>query len=545
MQRFRWRIEVGEREAGLRLAFGEDREMRKDVTQRAAGEKNLALLLDACREVFAPAWEELSVMHYLLDQYRDDHSALVEQLKANSGALLDVIQADNAVRSIFLRVEPESRSRAEQDYDAVGFLDLVIQDLATHLNIDPGAVIAGDTEEGGSSPVGISNGQDRFKLTFVYFQDLNALEQVRPYQQDHRHAYRGYSGKVEQLHVFAAEEQAARYERMAMRLLQQAPREFDPRVVMLLEDVDRLRLIVRALVYGDPAAVWAGGKDRGLLMYESVPQWESLSNPNSQRAWVLSCIPRREAGDQEVNGVLVDRFGQPRLPEHYLLTVLGNTSLVDAIEQFVYRPWDAENKQRKIQEEEVQRSLDWAIDRDMTQRLAQGTLGWKPKAHLEGEVLTSAHRQAAQVQTYQRWLDAWRARVAEVGRRWEQTSSGDREQKMALRREYDLYTLLYLLIEEEKNRLLSNLDNLGTSVPVVEATSVPVETPMEEATPPASDTATPAGQCPHCGEAHPEGTRFCPNTGRPLAAASEVCPHCGEVHQPKPRFCPNTGKPLS
>ena len=46
--------------------------------------------------------------------------------------------------------------------------------------------------------------------------------------------------------------------------------------------------------------------------------------------------------------------------------------------------------------------------------------------------------------------------------------------------------------------------------------------------------------CPHCGQTHPAGTRFCAVTGNAITAAFD-CPNCGETAQSNWKACPNCG----
>ena len=47
--------------------------------------------------------------------------------------------------------------------------------------------------------------------------------------------------------------------------------------------------------------------------------------------------------------------------------------------------------------------------------------------------------------------------------------------------------------------------------------------------------------CPACGKLVPEGTRFCPDDGTPLA---RVCSKCGHGNTPSSKFCVNCGESL-
>lgn len=49
--------------------------------------------------------------------------------------------------------------------------------------------------------------------------------------------------------------------------------------------------------------------------------------------------------------------------------------------------------------------------------------------------------------------------------------------------------------------------------------------------------------CPHCGQTHPPGVRFCPNKGQPMPGA-QTCPHCGEKIEANWEVCAYCGRSL-
>ncbi len=49
-------------------------------------------------------------------------------------------------------------------------------------------------------------------------------------------------------------------------------------------------------------------------------------------------------------------------------------------------------------------------------------------------------------------------------------------------------------------------------------------------------------KCPHCDQEHPEGTSFCPTTGK-LILSNISCPNCGEVYVTQLAACPKCGTP--
>ena len=53
--------------------------------------------------------------------------------------------------------------------------------------------------------------------------------------------------------------------------------------------------------------------------------------------------------------------------------------------------------------------------------------------------------------------------------------------------------------------------------------------------------AAPANACPSCKTQIPEGAKFCPGCGSPVAAA-KFCMDCGQKLEASAKFCPNCGK---
>lgn len=56
-------------------------------------------------------------------------------------------------------------------------------------------------------------------------------------------------------------------------------------------------------------------------------------------------------------------------------------------------------------------------------------------------------------------------------------------------------------------------------------------------------------KCPHCGQEHPDNTKFCPETGKKLESQFLFCNNSDcDFRQPLPlntKFCPNCGQPLN
>lgn len=53
-------------------------------------------------------------------------------------------------------------------------------------------------------------------------------------------------------------------------------------------------------------------------------------------------------------------------------------------------------------------------------------------------------------------------------------------------------------------------------------------------------------KCPHCGQEHPDNSKFCSETGKPLQSQTKKCPNCEYKNVPiEAKFCPRCGNPFS
>lgn len=53
-------------------------------------------------------------------------------------------------------------------------------------------------------------------------------------------------------------------------------------------------------------------------------------------------------------------------------------------------------------------------------------------------------------------------------------------------------------------------------------------------------------KCPYCGQEHPDNSKFCSETGKPLQSQTKKCEKCGYENVPvEAKFCPRCGNSFS
>ncbi len=545
--------------------------------EEGGGPKNTQKLLARCRQVFEGAWTDLSVMSYLVENYRDDSGPLVEVLATSNEPLLLVTDQRDTVKANFLRVHEQSRTDAETNFGTPNFLDTVLNGLAARLDLATTTTIR--DEQGGDQQqqlVGISHSQDRFKLTFLFYRDVNQFPKIQSHD-DGARQYRRIAQNRNQLHVFAAEQNAQHHEERLPALGQWA-REFDQKVVMQLEDIDHFKLAARCLVYGNATHDWGDGHE-GLLLYSHVPK---ENNPNNLKVYCLSAMPGGEDVVRRADGKLINKVtGKPVGPEHWDLTEQADVpGLLDAFDRFNYQGSDKTNPSREFKKGDyprVRETLAGAMERDREDRVKSGRLYWQPPAGMSREQLKKAQGQVAMHLAYQDWLnDPKRMKLGEF-----RLETHGQPRSVQMQREADLWTLLYLVIQEETRRLADNIDSYGgTILPKSEQPQPPVVvtlTPPPPPLPPPQNPVT-AGVCMN-GHKMPADAQFCPRCGQParpeqavtarvcmngheMPADAQFCPKCGQLARPDEaatarlcvdghemppdaQFCPKCGQPAA
>ena len=585
----RWEVAFGKQQPHIHLTLALEEETPvRTARHQDAGERNLALFLERARGFFQAAWDELSVTLYLVQKYKDNFAPLAEDLAKANGPLLSLGNEaqQRGQPALFLRLDPKSKEHAEQIEGEPRFTERLLQEMAARMNVS--VTVRMDDEE--IETLGRSDSQDPYTWTFLHFLDVIPLYEARSWK-DELEDYRRFPQNRQFLHIFKAEQEAQELERQAERQLKQPARELDHRVVQILEHKRLFHLAVQAQVYGFaafPWPGWPGAVGKGILLYQGIPYWVA-GNTDNKEAWALVLLPdlqrARREGEQWIDPIT----GEPLQPDPYLLTPLGDTSLFNAVERFIFQPADVENAQRSFGENDYQRvkeTLKYIVDWDLRNRQAHNALGWAPPQWLRGPQRQNALEQAARYATFQFWLkqgvDALRKREENI-----RSSLKFRDEAfLKQRREADLWTTIVLMVQAEIARLHRQLESFRgafyadairawdpyTAVAnVTPAMFSEHDTQEQERQPqepslspepakssepsgaseqapsvasaPSSPAATGTIVCPHCGQEHPADWKFCPVAGKPIPKEN-ICPHCGQQHPPEFRFCPVTGKPL-
>jgi hypothetical protein len=219
---------------GLTLTLGG---VQADVEAGNEG-PNLNIFLNRCRQVFADAWQQESVLKYLMRRFpRPD--ALAKELVENGGPLLSITGGQPTPANYFHI--SFGKDQVERAY---------LEGVQAALVKLSGAT--GVLNE-------VINSADRFACRLVYTLDLVPLDQVQSYRGS-RQSYLNYAQRIENaeargvlgretLHLFPAEVNAARFEARVPTELGLPPRELHNDVVLQLENMDRFRVFVRAWVY--------------------------------------------------------------------------------------------------------------------------------------------------------------------------------------------------------------------------------------------------------------------------------------------------------
>jgi hypothetical protein len=274
--------------------------------------RNLDALLERAREAFAEAWQRESVLKYLRSRY--EAAELGRKLFENGGPLLRVERAPEG------QIIPANYLRATygEDPGEESYLTDVIRSVANLSHAD-------------ERFANIIRAADRFKCSLIYTLDLIPIEGTRSFM-DAEGDYLRWRGTGaiagsgrEVQHLFPAEVNAVRYEQRAVTELEYPPFLLDDKVVLQLEDIERLKLFVSCLTFG-------------LINIGS----EAEVGGRPQNFWRLA-LP------EDIGGELFER--QPARDIYLTLaTGEGAPSLLEAVDTFNYVRKD---KRAESQQEEV------------------------------------------------------------------------------------------------------------------------------------------------------------------------------------------------
>lgn len=203
-------------------------------------ERNLGLIISSARRIFANAWEQESILKYLMSRRFTTPNGLADHLAARVDVLLNAGGA-SVVPANYLHVA-HGTDPSERDY-----LDAVRRRLESQTKA------RGRLND-------VVNSADRFTLRIVHTLDLIPLEEVGSYRAAETDYWtqagevedgRGIRGRLgrETLHLFPAEVNAARLETRIPGRLQIRHRALHNDIVLQLEDMDRFRLFVRCWAF--------------------------------------------------------------------------------------------------------------------------------------------------------------------------------------------------------------------------------------------------------------------------------------------------------
>lgn len=476
-----WRVErTNEGEFRVQFTtFGQDWDRRAGRRgEQSIGQQNLTYLLDPCRAVFEPAWEDMSVTEYLYHNFVGKETDLAQRVYDNSGYLLQLAGGLNEpkMRTTYMRV-----FKGNLDTDHTRFLDKMLAQIRVNFNDstsadERAAAIRADEGDFAQSLLN-ADGQDsydRFKLTYIMFGDLLEPHQVAGYADAQQH-YRDFSNdgkKWKELHILPAETNALAIERgmdfgQQGGASEQRRRELNEEVVAVLEDMDRFQLAMRCLAYGEEEFAW-NTNDRGLLLHRHTPR---QNNPAGNSYWRLTVMP-----PGEVVG------GQTARPSHYQLSDQNAVpDLWEAILQLV-TVGRSKDKNNEIDFKRVETTIA-EVQKIHQSRLQQaGLLTWQPEdryrydSHFHEEGLDKAS-QVIRLNSLIDWLDS-KLLNGEKGTKgtipwnwvWERLPGGsgvpvpegmDGDTQKQVVRDVDLFTALRWAAEDERERLAQRLYNLG------------------------------------------------------------------------------------
>lgn len=525
--------------------------------EKGAGLKNCSQLLEACREVFAPAWNDMSVVAYLAENFfthGNNVSALANKVHGNGDYLLSRTNRNSEppMRSTFVRVRQEGL--APNDYT---FLRQLRQAVAEKFKETSTAEEQAKKEKTWSETG--QNSRDPFKLTFVLFGDLLETEKIAGFVSAQKE-YRGATGsgtKWRELHILPAETNALSIEKdidSGNDKVRQKRREFDEEVVAVLEDMERFQLVMRCLAYGETDYSWGTGSATGLLLHKYTPP--TSQNPAGYSYWRLTVAPENRSD----GGIRADI-----LPEHYQLTDMSNNpELLQAFIQLVVVGKDRQNG-KEISWRRIEETVQGAMSRHLDVWREQMEIGWKPKEARfgqEGEEkatqIIRLNALLAEIDTFlaqQRW--AW----SPANELAPEEIRDDKDKLRRMQREVDLYTAIRGTAAQEITNLGQRLGRLGTWIKNTPNTKVILSPDLPGDVVLAQPVVETGWTCPNCGQQNDEDNRFCFNCRacRPepeeetqpalMTDTEELIPPtpvlvCEEGHEMQPswKLCPICGK---
>lgn len=288
MNQVYWTLDHQKREGRAKAHFQLYVTTSENSDRRFSGDKtkdSIELWLDFCRQPFAPARNEESILSYL--QATLDEKELGDILFDNSGTALQLLGEANPMPANFLRAAYQEGSTER------GYLDAVINRLAQRRGQATTETLPDKDDKNKvtlqpSRFLKVVNSEDRFKLTVVYTQELIEIDKIEAYSPSGS-GYREYMGTPNRtmLHIFPAEVHAAEYETRLQQELRQGSRVFSDAVTLQLEDLSRFKLFLMCYVYRlirrVPERDIQGNR---ILVWKFSPDFSQKDHP--QEIWLTS-----------------------------------------------------------------------------------------------------------------------------------------------------------------------------------------------------------------------------------------------------------------
>lgn len=252
-------------------------------------EHNLDTIMDVCRHVYRGMPDDRRVLDQIMAMNKyTDPVALGNELVAHSGVLVDLsANADQQQhhRQAFLRVMDSARAKSPQ---SIQFLNSAKKQILATLGLQE------------NTNFRKLDSQDEYKLTLlqttyrIQDTDFNIWSTLHDSYLKHITGSNNIENAA-RLHVFPAECNAARYESLMPTLIHKGYRPLHPRVVMLLENAERVSLFWRCLAYGFVKGV----EDRDTTERKYVFSLPKIGNNIAQENYVLT-------SNMDSNGHIVD-----------------------------------------------------------------------------------------------------------------------------------------------------------------------------------------------------------------------------------------------
>lgn len=402
-------------------------------------EENFDRWLRLCRQAFAAAYQEESLIGYLRQhpEYKDENK-LGELANEHIGVMLHIQGGQSLIANFVRAYHQQDVQAGDTDYlhgavsRLAGLRGQTIAGAYQANEVQQAAAGAAQQNGQAAQPVAANaflrelNSEDRFKCTFIFTQELVQLENMVAYSDTARNEYITGGGKGDRrwLHNFPAEVNASYYERQLASHLGQPTRLFHNEVTLQLEDLPRVRLFLLALVYG-------------------LIQRATVTNPRTggqENLYILRLEPQSE----------YDIYGNKTVTDEYWLTRPGpDPHILQALTTFNFEERTLRPRQVKVIDyDHVADTVRRIRAADVKARLDSGHAGanspdlLKQAQGVEASVRQSIAHDLAQIDRIREWQirfkDQMLPRLAQI------IQNGPDKQK-----DYDLVSLFVLLLGEE------------------------------------------------------------------------------------------------